>query len=147
MQQGDIVDDGEQDYVVTGSVRYREERDTWALHALDGGARQRFLEVRRRGGGLDAAFVDLASGLPSGQLFEGLTFQGRSFSLEVRGDAKTSIDGEVKGRSGGLVAYARYGASGALLLVEDEGAARRAYVGERITPSSLSLMSGEYNRG
>jgi hypothetical protein len=147
LQQGDIVDDGENDWVVTGTARYREERETWWLHALDGGARQRFLEVRRRAGLLEVAFVDRASGLPSGQLLQGLTFAGQSFQLDVRGDARVVVDGVVDGVGAGTIAYSRYGgAGGALLLVEDEGAARRAYVGSRVPTSSLSLMSGELNR-
>jgi len=146
LQLGDIVDDGEHDYVVVGTVRLREERETWAMHTLEGGDRQRFLEVRRRGA-VDVAFVDVAHGLPAGQLFEGLTFGGRAYQLEVRGDARISVDGDVGGRKPGVVAYARYaGAGGALLLVEDEGTARRAFVGEKVPASSLSLMSGELNR-
>lgn len=147
LQLGDIVDDGEGDWVVDGTVRYREERETWALHALNGGARQRFLEVRRRGGSLEVAFVDPATGLPGGQLLQGLTFAGQTFHLEVRGDARVTIDGEVDGTSAGTIAYARYsGPGGALLLVEDAGAARRAFFGSRVPASSLSLMSGELNR-
>lgn len=147
LQTGDIVDDGEGDWVVTGSVRFREERETWALHALDGGARQRFLEVRRRGGSLEVAFVDVATGLPGGQLLQGLTFAGHGFQLDLRGDARVTIDGEVEGRGNGTIAYARYsGPGGALLLVEDEGAVRRAFLGSRVPASSISLMSGELNR-
>jgi hypothetical protein len=46
------------------------------------------------------------------------------------------------------VAYERgYGGpGGALLLVEDEGAARRGLIGSRVPAGSLSLMSGELNR-
>ena len=149
LSQGDIVVDGDDDWLVTGTVAYREERDTWALHALEGGSRRRFLEVRQRGGALDVAFVDLVDGLPSGQLLQGLTFRGHSFHLDVRGDARTSVDGDVgmKVSSGGVLAWARYsGGGGQLLLVEDEGAARRAFLGSRVPPSSLSLMSGELNR-
>ncbi len=149
LSRGDIVVDGDDDWLVTGTIAYREEKDTWALHALDGGTRQRFLEVRQRGGGLDVSFVDLVDGLPSGQLLQGLSFRGQSFALDVRGDARTSVDGEVGQRvsSGGVLAWARYsGGGGSLLLVEDEGAARRAFLGNRVPPSSLSLMSGELNR-
>lgn len=147
LQQGDIVDDGENDWVVTGTARYREERETWWLHALDGGARQRFLEVRRRAGVLEVAFVDRATGLPPGQLMQGLTFSGQAFQLDVRGDARVVVDGVVDGTASGTIAYARYGGpGGALLLVEDEGAARRAWTGSRVPVSSLSLMSGELNR-
>ena len=155
LQQGDIVDDGENDWVVTGTARYREERETWWLYALDGGARQRFLEVRRREGELQVAFVDRVVGLPSGQLMQGLTFGGQAFQLDVRGDARVVVDGVIDGlndgvpdgRASGTVAYARYGGpGGALLLVEDEGAARRAFAGSRVPVSSLSFMSGELNR-
>ena len=149
LTHGDIVVDGDDDWLVTGTVSYREERDTWALHALDGGSQRRFLEVRQRGGSLDVAFVDLVDGLPTGQLLQGLTFRGQSFQLDVRGDARTQVDGDVgtKVSSGGVLAWARYsGGGGSLLLVEDEGPARRAFLGNRVPPSSLSLMSGELNR-
>jgi hypothetical protein len=149
LAQGDIVVDGDDDWLVTGTVGYREERDTWQLHALEGGDKRRFLEVRARDGVVDVAFVDPARGLPSGTLLQGLTFQGQSFHLEVRGDARTAVEGDVGAdvSSGGVLAYARYGGpGGALLLVEDEGAARRAFVGARVPASSLTLMSGELNR-
>ena len=149
LEQGDIVDDGNDDWLVTGTVRYREEKEIWQLHALEGGARRRFLEVRGRDGGVDVAFVDPVDGLPKGSLLQGLTFQGQSFHLEVRGDARTAVSGEVGDgvSSGGVLAYARYGGGGgALLLVEDEGAARRAFLGTRVPASSLTLMSGALNR-
>ncbi len=144
---GDIVDDGEADWVVAGVFTYREERDQWRMYALDGGARRRFLEVRRRGGSLVVAFVEPGDGLPSGQLMHGLTHAGRSYQLDVRGDARVTLDGDGFGRGAGTLAYARYLASGALLLIEDEGQTRRAYVGESVPPSALSFMSGELNRG
>ncbi len=151
LQRGDVVDDGENDWIVAGSIRYREERDSWTLHCLEGGTTQRFLEVRRRGGSLDVALVDVAKGLPGGQLLQGLTYAGQSFQLDVRGDARVSIEGDVVVGDGslqpGVISYARYrGPGDALLLVEDEGAARRAWRGEKVPPSSLSLMSGELNR-
>jgi hypothetical protein len=151
LQRGDIVDDGENDWVVQGSLRYREERESWALHGLMGGGRPRFLEVRRRGGALEVALVEVAHGLPGGQLLQGLTYAGQSFQLEVRGDARVAVDGEVvvgdRSLQPGVIAYARYsGPGGAVLLVEDEGASRRAWLGERVPASSLSLMSGELNR-
>ena len=150
LTQGDVVVDGDDDWLVTGTIAYREENDRWAMHALDGGARSRFLEVRARGGILDVAFIDLVDGLPAGQLLQGLTFRGQSFNLDGRGDARTSVDGDVGTRvsSGGVLAWARYqGGGGSLLLVEDEGAGmRRAFLGNRVPPSSLALMSGELNR-
>ena len=106
LTQGDVVVDGDDDWLVTGTVAYREENDRWAMHALDGGARSRFLEVRARGGILDVAFIDLVDGLPAGQLLQGLTFRGQSFNLDGRGDARTSVDGDVGTRvsSGGVLA-------------------------------------------
>ena len=153
LARGDIVVDGDDDWVITGTVRYREERENWQLHALEGGNRKRFLEVRSREGNIEVAFVDAVSGLPSGKLLQGVTFQGQGFQLEVRGDARTVVEGDVSApgarvSSGGSLAYARYGGpGGALLLVEDEGASpRRAFLGARLPTSSLTLMSGELNR-
>jgi hypothetical protein len=147
LQRGDVVEDGPDDYIVIGTIRYREERDTWALHVLDGGTQQRLLEVRRRNGDLEVAFVERTNDLPPGQLLQGLTFAGQSFQLEVRGDARTTVDGDVGGVAAGVIGWARYGAAGGgLLLVEDDAATRRAWVGARMPASSLSLMSGELNR-
>jgi hypothetical protein len=145
---GDIVEDGADDWLVAGTVTYREEGDVWALHALEGGTKQRFLEVRTRRGDVEVAFVDAVDGLPRGQLLSGLSFRGHSFQLEGRGDARTTARGDVVGlSSGGTLEWTRYGAvGGALLLVEDEGAARRAFLGQRVPASSLSVMSGALNR-
>jgi hypothetical protein len=146
---GDIVGDGVVDWLVAGSVYYREEDDAWALHVLDGGVRQRFLEVRRRAGRLEVSLLDVAEGLARGQLLDGLSFHGQSFALEGRGDARTVTRGDVGGSTSqaGTLQWTRYGAvSGALLLVEDEAAARRGFVGARIPASSLSLLSGALNR-
>ncbi|HEY1097931.1 MAG TPA: DUF4178 domain-containing protein [Myxococcota bacterium] len=150
LQHGDVVEDGPDDYLVVGSIRYREEKDLWALHVVDAGTRQRLLEVRRRHGQLVVAFLDVAAGLPSGQLFSGLSFAGHAFSLEGRGDARTTVDGDTSAlplSTGGVLAWTRYtGAGGALLLVEDDGATRRAFIGQQVPAASLSIMSGELNR-
>lgn len=148
LQRGDIVVDGDEDWLISGTLHYREEQDTWTLHALEGGARHRFLEVRRRHGALEAAIVDVVDDLPRGQLLQGLTYAGQGFSLEARGDARVLVDGDVFGlSSGGRLAWSRYsGTGGALLLVEDHGAGRRGLLGSRVPMGSLSFMSGELNR-
>ena len=148
LSPGDVVVDGVDDWLVTGTVRYREETDVWALHVLDGGARRRFLEVRPRRGEVEVAVVDAADDPPRGQLLGGLTFHGQVFRLEGRGDARTTTEGDAVGASrGGLLQWVRYAAAGGgVLLVEDEGAARRAFVGARVQASSLSIMSGALNR-
>lgn len=145
---GDIIVDGVDDWLVAGSIGYREEREAWQLHLLEDGARHRFLEVRTRNGSAEVAFVDEVKDLPTfGSLLQGLTYRGQSFQLDARGDARTTTTGDVGVRGAGQLKYARYsGAGGALLLVEEEGAARRAYTGARVPPSSLSIMSGELNR-
>jgi len=146
---GDVVTDGVDDWVVSGSVRYREESDAWALHVLDGGAVTRFLEVRARRGVVEVALVDPAPDLPRGQLAGGLTFRGQLFSLEGRGDARTSVVGDVAaaGVGGGVLQWARYASpGGGLLLVEDEGPLKRGFFGALVQPSSLSILSGELNR-
>jgi len=148
LSPGDVGVDGVDDWLVTGTVRYREETDVWALHVLDGGTRRRFLEVRPRRGDVEVAVVDVADEAPRGQLLGGLTFHGQVFRLEGRGDARTTAAGDVDAVSrGGLLQWVRYAAAGGgVLLVEDEGAARRAFIGARVQPSSLSIMSGALNR-
>jgi hypothetical protein len=147
---GDVVVDGVDDWLVVGSVAYREEGDTWAMHLLDGGQRHRLLEVRRRRGDVEVAFLDVVDDLPRGQLLGGLNHRGQAFQLEGRGDARTTTKGDCGEHlsRGGALEWARYGAAGGgLLLVEDEGPRRRGFVGQRVPPSSLSFMSGALNRG
>jgi hypothetical protein len=149
LQPGDVVVDGVDDWLIVGTVTYREESDRWSMHLLEGGQRRRCLEVRARRGDVEVAFVDVAEGLPGGQLFGGLTFGGQSFQLEGRGDARTTRAGTVEGvlSDGGTLEWARYGAAGGgLLLVEDEGPRRRGFIGQRVPASSLSVMSGALNR-
>ena len=146
---GDVVLDGDDDWLVVGSVDYREESDAWALHLLEGGTRQRLLEVRARRTEVEVAFLDPVSDLPRGQLLDGLTFRGHGFRLEGRGDARTGVRGDAGDAlsRGGTLEWSRYGAAGGgLLLVEDEGAARRGFLGQRVLTSSLSVMSGALNR-
>jgi hypothetical protein len=147
LQPGDVVLDGDDDFVVAGTLQYREEQDEWRLHALDGGAAQRFLEVRARGGVVQAAFLEPVDDAPLfGSLGQGLTYRGKALTLEARGDARATAQGDMT-REGGLVRYARYaGPGGALLVVEELGAKRRALFGQQAPASTISIYSGELNR-
>jgi Domain of unknown function (DUF4178) len=145
---GDIVQDGDLDFVVEGALRYREERDAWGLFSLDAGNEQRWLEVRRYGGQTTAAFLELTTDAPLfGQLGAGLTYRGKSFTVSARGDARTTLEGDVGARTGGILKYARYtGPGGELLVVEEEAGVRRAWFGRSVPPSSLAILGGELVR-
>lgn len=147
LQQGDVVLDGDEDFVVTGSLQYREEADAWALHVLDGGAVQRFLEVRGKGGVLQAAFLEPVDDAPLfGKIGQGLTYRGKALTLEARGDARATAQGEVR-RAGGVLRYARFtGPGGVLLIVEETGNERRALFGHLAPTSTLTIYPGELNR-
>ncbi|MCC7071050.1 MAG: DUF4178 domain-containing protein [Deltaproteobacteria bacterium] len=147
LQHGDVVLDGDEDFVVTGTLQYREEQDAWSLHALDGGATKRFLEVRGKAGVVQAAFLEHADDAPLfGALGQGLTYRGKAMTLEARGDARATAQGEAR-RSGGLVRYARYtGPGGALLIVEEAGNERRALFGHVAPTSTLAIYPGDLNR-
>lgn len=147
LQHGDVVLDGDDDFVVTGTLQYQEEQDAWSLHALDGGATKRFLEVRGQAGVVQAAFLDAADDAPLfGTLGQGLTYRGKPMTLEARGDARATAQGEAR-RSGGLVRYARYaGPGGALLIVEEAGHERRALFGHVAPTSTIAIYPGDLNR-
>ncbi len=147
LQHGDVVLDGDEDFVVTGTLQYREEQDAWSLHALDGGATKRFLEVRGKAGVVQAAFLEHADDAPLfGALGQGLTYRGKAMTLEARGVARATAQGEAR-RSGGLVRYARYtGPGGALLIVEEAGNERRALFGHVAPTSTLAIYPGDLNR-
>ncbi len=147
LMHGDVVLDGDADFVVTGTLQYREEHEAWSLHALDGGSSKRFLEVRGKAGVVQAAFLDAVDDAPLfGALGQGLTYRGKSLSLEARGDARVTPEGEAR-RSGGLVRYARYqGPGGALLIVEEAGAERRALFGHQAPTTTIAIYPGDLNR-
>lgn len=147
LQFGDVVLDGDDDFVIAGTLQYREEQDEWNLHALDGGAAPRFLEVRTRAGVVQAAFLEAVEDAPLfGSLGQGLTYRGKALTLEARGDARATALGEAR-RAPGLVRYARYaGPGGALLIVEELGRERRALFGHQAPTSTLTIYPGELNR-
>lgn len=147
LQFGDVVLDGDDDFVVTGTLHYQEEQDAWDLHALDGGAAQRFLEVRGKAGVVRASFLEPVDDAPLfGSLGQGLTYRGKAMTLEARGDARTTAQGEAR-RAGGLLRYARYqGPGGAVLVVEEMGRERRALFGHQAPASTIGIYPGELNR-
>jgi hypothetical protein len=141
LQLGDAVLEGSDDYVVVGTLGYREEADAWQVHVLDAGASRRYLEVRSRRGVLSAALLDVVDDAPiHGQLGGGLTYRGRPLTLEARGDARITLSGDTGQRGAGLLKYARYtGPGGALLVVEEEGTTKRALYGQAVPHSSLTI--------
>lgn len=142
---GDVIVEGNDDWLIVGTISYREERDRWWLHRVQGDERERWFEVRARDG-LVAAWFEPATDIPSfGQLYDGLTHRGLPFRLVRRGDARVTTSGEVDGRMSGLVRYATYeGPGGMYLNVEEpDGQGRLALSGERIVAEGLMLMPGE----
>jgi hypothetical protein len=146
---GDVVLHGDDDWIVAGTVTYREERDVWWLHLLEGGTQRRWLEVRQRGRSQgaphEATLLDVVADAPTfGQVYGGLSFRGLPLSLESRGDARIAVAGDVEGRREALVRYSTYsGPGGAVLQIEEEGQTRRALFGQRVTTAALSFMPGE----
>ncbi len=141
LQHGDVVLEGTDDYVVIGTLAYREEQDAWSVHVLDAGAARRFLEVRKRGGVLRTALFDAVEDAPiHGHLGNGLTYRDKPLTVEARGDARVAVSGEAAERAPGLLKYSRYaGPGGALLVVEEEGAEKRAYFGAAVPVDGLTI--------
>lgn len=142
LQHGDVILEGVDDYVVVGTLAYREEQDAWHLYVLDAGARRRLLEVRRKGGVLQAALLDPVDDAPiHGQLSSGLTYRQRPLQIDGRGDARVTPSGDTGERNQAmLLKYARYsGPGGALLLVEDELGQKRALYGQLVPETALQI--------
>lgn len=144
LQVGDVVVDGDEDWLIIGTLTYQEEEERWCWHHLDSGRHHRWLEVRPRGGHR-ACFWEPAADLPAfGQLPNGLTHRGVPYRLWRRGDARVTADGEVGARAAGTLRYTIYeGPGGAMLHVEDGDGARRAYGGTRTQGAGLMFMPGE----
>jgi hypothetical protein len=144
LEVGDVVVHGDEDWLITGTLAYREEDERWWLHHLQGGSGERWLEVRRREE-LSAALFEPAVDVPLvGQLYDQLTHKGLPFRLVRRGDARVSADGDVGARQGGLYRYATYeGPGGGLLNVDEGEGGRCALTGERVVGEGLMLMPGE----
>lgn len=144
LRVGDVIVDGDEDWVIVGTCTYQEEQDLWWLHRIDSGSGRRWFEVRRRDG-LVASFFDEASDVPSfGQLYDGLTHKGQPYRLVRRGDARVTADGETDEHPSGLLRYATYeGPGGGYLNVDEANGKRVSLTGERVVGEGLMLMPGE----
>ena len=140
LQHGDVVLDGNDDYVVVGTIGYREEQDAWALYVLDAGATKKFLEVRRKAGTVSSTMFDAVADAPiHGHLGNGLTYRSKPLTVDARGDARTTVSGESDGRVPSLLKYARYTGPGSVLVVEEEGTSKRAYYGSPMPSDALTI--------
>ena len=144
LRVGDVIVQGEQDWLVVGTCTYREEQDVWWLHVVDSGRERRWFEVRRRDGWVASFFEEATDVPPRGQLYDGLTHKGLPFRLVRRGDARVSVDGDTGERRAGLLRYATYeGPGGGYLNVEEADGKRTSLSGERVVAEGLLLMPGE----
>ena len=143
LRVGDVVLDGEDDWLIVGTVTYREEQDVWWIHRLEDGARIRLLEVRKRPD-WTPAMLELADDAPTfGQLYNGLTFRSHPYQLERRGDARLKAEGDAH-CEGGLIRYITYrGPSQQVLHIEETSAGRKGYAGRVLPSGTLTLMPGE----
>ncbi len=144
LQVGDVIVQGDEDWLIVGTCTYREEQDTWWLHRVDSGRQRRWFEVRRRDGWV-ACFLDEASDVPpSGQLYDGLTHKGLPYRLVRRGDARVSATGDTGEHPRGLLRYATYeGPGGGYLNVDEANGKRVSLTGESVVGEGLMLMPGE----
>lgn len=144
LRVGDVIVQGDADWLIVGTRTYREEQDVWWLHLVDSGKERRWFEVRRRDGWVAAFFEDALDVPPRGQLYDLLTHKGLPYRLVRRGDARVTLDGDAGPRRGGLVRYATYeGPGGGYLNVEEDDAGRTSLSGERVVGEGLLLMPGE----
>ena len=143
LRVGDVILEGERDWLITGTLAYVEEEDRWWLHHIEDAGQTRWLEVRARSSNYRSAFFEPATDIPDfGQLYDGLTHKGLPFRLTRRGDARVTADGEVQGRQSGVVKYTLYeGPGGGLLSIEQWGTERISLSGESVL--DLDLMPGE----
>lgn len=144
LQLGDVVLEGDEDWLLVGTVHYREEEERWFLHRMEGGRRQRWLYVRAMPAWQALWLEDADDAASFGRLADALTFRARTLELWRRGDAGLRVEGEVMDRSAGQVHYSVYcGHGGEVLVIEQIAEHRRAMAGTRILEGSLTLMPGE----
>lgn len=143
LQVGDVVVEGDEDWLITATATYREEEEVWWVHLLEDGKDRRFMEVRRRPG-WTVTMLQAADDVPTfGQLGHGLTFRAQPYQLERRGDARVSLQGERMATGEGLLRYATYaGPAGTWLNVEEQEGRRLAFAGQTVEPTGLMLMPG-----
>lgn len=144
LRTGDVIVQGDEDWLIVGTCSYQEEQERWWLHRIDSGQARRWFEVRKRDGWV-ASFFDEATDVPPfGQLYDGLTHKGLPYRLVRRGDARVSTDGETDEHKRGLLRYATYeGPGGGYLNVEEQDGQRTSLSGERVVSEGLMLMPGE----
>lgn len=143
LQVGDVILDGDEDWLICGCIRYQEEEETWFLYRVDNGSTQKWLEARHRKD-WQAAWLDTVNDLPDfGQLADGFTFRQRVLQLWRRGDARLEVSGDVDGRASEVIRYATYlGRGDEILCLEFGQNHRRALYGTRTLAHGWMLMPG-----
>jgi hypothetical protein len=142
---GDVLIHNEEDWVVDGRLRFRDEDLGFTvLRLFDGSGHTLFLipELESDVG----AFLDVAHDVPTfGRLANTLTHSGKPYRLSRRGDALVEVDGQADpDLLAGRCQYALYAAPGRkhLLVVEkDEG--RLVYSGDGQVEDAFLLMPGD----
>lgn len=121
------------DYIVAGKITF--DAKFWAYLLQDGG-KKRWLRV---GPGEQIALCDEIALRVSTPLPDSLEYAKQSFTRDVAGNAKVSVEG-AGGIKRGNVEYARYaGEAGSILWIEDFGTETRAMQGQTLDPSELKL--------
>ncbi len=139
---GDVIVDGDEDWLITGTLHCKEEQDLWRRHRVYSGNEEAWFDVYKDGT-WQAAFMRTADDLPAfGSLMSGLTYRGMPFRLKRRGDCRVRREGDAAALAE-VVQYTWYeGPGGHRLYVEESAGTRQAFTGARVLEDGLSLMEG-----
>lgn len=150
---GDVISDAGDDWIVVDVTVFREEKEQWRSYRLNDGKRTIWMEVRSKGqGSSKESQAHWLQPVDDGPLFgnvgNGFTYRSIPFQLERRGDAVVVSDADDPGREASVVRYARYtGIGNALFMIEEEGPARRAFLGRPAVVGTFLLIPGQGLRG
>ncbi len=143
LRVGDVLLYAETELWLAGMLELDEEGFVARLFPTPGGVRAEWVAQ------LDEPAADLATlsptdEVPAGPVPESLPIGGRRLTLERRGDAVVSSDGEHLPRTSGKARYCLLSdAGGRVLVVLDfEKAPRLALVGDRVARHMIDLLPG-----
>ncbi len=147
LQIGDIVQYDGADWVVEGRLTFEEAGYSWLEYMLQDGDRVRWLSVEEDDR-VEVCWMETAANLDiSGKPPAKISHNGITYQQSEQGVAKMQRIGTTMNKQAQICRYFEYeAANDQVLSVEDWNGDLEISVGQRIRPSSLTLLPGDGQR-
>ena len=144
LKLNDIISYFGTDYMVEGKLTYWEEGYTWITYRLVDGDDIKWLSAEEDDGLEISIWEDILDLQVSEPVPEKLDYQGETYRMFERGQARVNQQGRTGNKTGMQVKYWEFKApSGSMLSVEKWGGAIEVSEGKVIKPIELDIFPGD----